>query len=218
MKFLLALLLVISGAAFARPEVSQRAFDLIVRWEVGGKDAYIKKYSHPIWPGNSASGVTVGIGYDLGHQEPATILEDWMGYEHRGYLASMHGILGEDAGRLARRRAFLTIPWGMALKVFSDPTLIRYQRITERSFGKEMYEMKPDTWGVLVSLVYNRGGNMIGDGRREMRHIRDVCIPERDDECVAQQLVKMKRLWSTSSPVGKGLHNRRDAEAKLVRG
>lgn len=218
MKYLLALLLLIALPVQARPEISPRAFNLIIDWEVGGKAAYIKKYSHPIWPGNEASGVTVGIGYDLGHQEPETILEDWMGYEHRGYLAAMAGITGADAGRLARRRAFLTIPWGMALKVFSDPTLIRYQRITERSFGKEMYEMRPDTWGVLVSLVYNRGGNMIGDGRKEMRYIRDVCIPERDDECVARQLVAMKRLWSLSSPVGKGLHNRRDAEAKLARG
>lgn len=217
MKALLALLLLFSGTAQAMPEMSQRALDLIVRWEVGGKAAYIKKYSRPVWPGNDASGVTVGIGYDLGHQTSDRILADWLGYAHRGYLAAMAGIRGEAAGRLAARRQFLVVDWPDAYRVFLDPTMVRYQRITERAFGRGMYGLRPDTWGVLVSLVYNRGGNMIGDGRREMRYIRDVCIPARDDRCVAQQLNAMERLWR-GSKLGNGLINRRRDEARLAMG
>jgi hypothetical protein len=199
------------------PLMSQRAVDLIVRWEVGGKDLYTRKYSRPIWPGNSASGVTVGVGYDLGHQTASTILEDWAGFAHRGYLAAMAGFTGQEAGNLAARRQFIVVDWPWAYKVFQDPTLIRYQRITERAFGAEMYNLRPETWGALVSLVYNRGGNMIGDGRREMRYIRDVCIPQRNNACVSEQLLAMRRLWR-GAKLGKGLIRRREDEARLAMG
>lgn len=200
--------------AVANPVVSQRGLDLVVRWEVGGPNTYIKKYQNPIWPGNSASGVTIGIGYDLGHNTEEQILRDWKNHPHRGYLAAMSGFKGQSAKNLVARRKWIVTPLPLAMDVLQDPTLIRYYNIARRAFpGLE--NMPQPVIDALVDLVYNRGGSMMGTARVEMRTIRDVCIPQRDDRCVANQLRVMKRVWA-GAKLGKGLMARREDEARLI--
>ena len=46
--------------------ISPEARDLVVNFEIGSRAAYDRAYKHPVWPGG-ASGVTIGIGYDIGH-------------------------------------------------------------------------------------------------------------------------------------------------------
>jgi GH24 family phage-related lysozyme (muramidase) len=70
-------------------------------------------------------------------------------------------------------------------------------------------------FGVLVSLVYNRGAGMNDSGdnpgnRAEMRAIREAVATDRFGDIPAQ-LRSMERLW----PVGNGLRDRREREAKL---
>lgn len=55
---------------------------------------------------------------------------------------------------------------------------------------------------------------MAGDSRREMKTIRDVCLPASDSACVARELRSMCRLWRGTS-IEAGLCARREAEAKL---
>lgn len=216
MKTFLAFLLCFAIMPVQAAVVTPAGVDLIIRWEVGGRNTYVKRYQRPIWPGNSASGVTIGIGYDLGHNSEEVILRDWRGHPHRGYLAAMSGFKGEPAGRLAKRRSWIVTPLDLAVDVLLDPTLIRYYNIAKRSFpGIE--DMSPRTRDALISLVYNRGGNMVGRSRIEMRAIRDDCIPRRDDECVARQLEIMRRVWA-GAKLGKGLMARRMDEAKHIRG
>lgn len=210
----LGYLLILAAPVTAQSVVSPRAFDLIVRWEVGGPRAYAARYTRPICPGNSASGATVGIGYDLGYSSASTILDDWKKSKYKVYLASMAGKTGTIACQLAKANRHIEIPLDLALGVFQDPTLIRYYRITRRSFPA-MYLLRPDTQGVLVSLVYNRGGNLVGERRREMRYIAEVCAPRGDDRCVADQLRAMTRLWKGSVIEG-GMTNRRHDEARLA--
>lgn len=45
--------------------------------------------------------------------------------------------------------------------------------------------------------------------------IRDVCVPQRDVDCMAAQLVAQCRLWA-GTPNGPGLCNRRKDEARLA--
>lgn len=216
MRLLLATLLLFAALpAQAMPALSGAVLEFIAKWEVGGRALYERRYQRPIWPGNAASGVTIGIGYDLGHNSVEMILADWKGHPDRGYLAAMSGFKGQAAANLAAKRQFVVTPWPLAMRVFADPSIVRYQRIAERAFGKGMRELKPDTYGMLVDLVYNRGGNMVGSARLEMRHIRDVCVPERDDACVAQQLRAMKRIWR-GAKLGKGLMARREDEARFI--
>ena len=58
--------------------ISNRAFDLIVMLEVTSQAAYEHSYSHPTWP-QGASGVTIGIGYDVGYVSKSLLWQDWQG-------------------------------------------------------------------------------------------------------------------------------------------
>jgi GH24 family phage-related lysozyme (muramidase) len=210
------LLLILSGYASAqsRAVVSPAGEKFIARWEVGGPELYTRRYQMPIWPGNSASGVTIGIGYDLGHNSVERILADWHMHPHRGYLAAMSGFKGQSAGNLAKRRAWIITPLPMAMQVFRDPTLIRYYNIARRSFPG-LQDQDQAVIDMILDLVYNRGGNMVGKDRLEMRHIRDVCFPARDHACTANQIRKMERIWR-GSKLGKGLIARRNQEADYI--
>ena len=97
MRALLLALLVLSPAA-AQPPVSPRGQALIVEFEVGGRAAYDRKYQRPICPAcaSSASGVTVGIGYDLGHATVQQIRSDWRHHAQVERMVSAQG-LGRQA-------------------------------------------------------------------------------------------------------------------------
>jgi hypothetical protein len=56
----------IPSRAVAR--VSERAIQLIVYFEVTDEATYRRKYQRPVWPGLN-SGVTIGIGYDVGYTD-----------------------------------------------------------------------------------------------------------------------------------------------------
>jgi hypothetical protein len=56
--------------------ISPPALALIVGFEVSGEQAYTNKNTRPIWP-QGQSGVTVGIGYDVGHHTGEQLRKDW---------------------------------------------------------------------------------------------------------------------------------------------
>lgn len=171
--------------------------------------------STPMWPGG-ASGVTIGIGYDLGYTSIMHLLHDWSAYYSAEQLTALTfacGVQGAPAQELLPRyRDFSPLPRTAARAVFISDSLPRYEEQTRQAFpGCEA--LGENVFGALVSLVYNRGVSMIGERRREMRTIRS-CVASADIPGIAQALRDMKRLW-----VGKGLDGliaRREAEAQLV--
>lgn len=56
--------------------ISQRAIALIVGCEVSGKANYEARYQRPVWP-KGLSGITIGIGYDVGYSNK--IYWSWIG-------------------------------------------------------------------------------------------------------------------------------------------
>ena len=76
-------------------------------------------------------------------------------------------------------------------------------------------ELRPNAQAALVSLVFNRGASMIGDGRREMRAIRDRGVPARDYDGIAAEFRAMTRVWQ-GTEIYNGMRRRRYAEADLV--
>ena len=60
---------------------------------------YFSRVIH--WPGNDASGVTIGRGYDMGNRSEASILADMLaagiGADQAGKLSKAHGKKGADA-------------------------------------------------------------------------------------------------------------------------
>lgn len=170
------------------------------------------------WPGGD-SGVTIGIGYDLGHVTASEFEADWGGYLPAGQLQHLKkaiGLRGPMAKGMAGEFSYIRIGREDAEKVFEERTLPRYLALARGAFPG-FDELHRDAQGALVSLVYNRGAAMHddspGDRRREMRAVRDA-VTKKDLEEIARQIRAMKRLWE-----GKGLGGllkRREAEADLV--
>ncbi|UGY15097.1 peptidoglycan-binding protein [Bradyrhizobium septentrionale] len=194
--------------------ISQAAFDLIVESEVSSREVYEHRYRHPEWPGEQ-SGVTIGIGYDVGQTSRAQFIADWSGKIPDAMvkaLAKTCGVTGVPARALAQKlRAVVDIPWDVAEDVFSNHDVPRYMAML-RHGCPGVDELAPDCKGVLLSVVFNRGASFSNAGPRfaEMRDIRS-CVKSGNLERIPGLIRSMKRLW----PDSRGLRDRRDAEAAL---
>jgi len=195
--------------------LSPNAFKLILDYEVGGGQAYYKKYLRkPCWP-KGASGVTIGVGYDCGYNSESQFKKDWHGKisdSDYNRLKQTLGYKGNAASKIVGSVSDIVIPWEAALDVFKQNTVPRFISIMLRSFpGAD--QLHPDAFGALLSIVFNRGGSLKGSSRKEMANIREL-VPSKDYKAIANEIRSMKRLW-----VGKGLDGllrRRDKEAELV--
>lgn len=198
----------------ATPLLSRPALDMIIAGEVGSPRLYQKKFQRPVWPGG-ASGATIGIGYDLGMGATTVIASDWQVHPQMSQLLIAAGKSGTRGRVVTQQMQDVVTPYPLAETVFQNTSVVRYYRMTRRAFGSGFAELPPNAQGALVSLVFNRGSNMLGDRRAEMRVIRDVCIPQRDLQCIATQLRIMERLWQ-GTPIERGMHLRRGLEIRLV--
>jgi len=194
-------------------DIPARAVSFIGREEVGSRRLYDMS-QRPTWPGG-ASGVTIGVGYDLGYQ--TTFDADWAGLLIAPQLAALRkwvGLRGQAAAAGPAALVDITIPWNAAWTVFIGRSLPQSVGDTRNAFFRST-DMSRLCFGVLVSLVYNRGTSMTDSvsnpgNRKEMREIRDaVAIGRLSD--IPSLLRAMKRLW----PEPNGLRDRREREAKL---
>jgi hypothetical protein len=196
-------------------ECAGQNLDMILRFEVGSRARYEKEFQRPVWPGG-ASGVTIGIGYDLGVTKKAQITADWQVYLFEPELAALlavQGVTGAPARQLAQGVSHVVIPLKAAEEVFYTKTLPVFAERTRVAFpGVE--KLPADAQGMMLSLVYNRGASLAGERRREMAEIARILRssdPDLDD--IALQFESMKRLW----PDMKGLCDRRQREADIIR-
>ena len=208
--------------------ISDKARDLIFKFEDLDQPGE--------WPGGE-SGVTIGIGYDLGYVTVPQFRDDWraefLSMDKQTWYLRLRRVVGR-AG-LAAKELFgkskdqfmdIHVERATAVRVFDAVTVPRYFALLHKTFpGVDV--LPADVVGVLFSLVYNRGGRLkdrdpeLGD-RREMRAIAEKvrefsvgALPLADALlAIAQELRSMERLWK-----GKGLEGlvrRREAEAELV--
>jgi hypothetical protein len=196
--------------------VSKKAIDLIIQHEVGGRAYYEKKLQAPIWAGGE-SGVTIGMGYDLGFNSEKQFMADWSGVINLNYINALRptiGIKGPQAKAMLKGEILnVRIPYNTAYEVFVKSSLPRYYAMTKKIYPN-MDLLNDDTKGALVSVVYNRGNKLEGDSRAEMRAIVDL-IAKQDYEGIAEQIEKSKRLWENRGL--DGLVVRRESEADLIR-
>jgi GH24 family phage-related lysozyme (muramidase) len=166
------------------------------------------------WPGES-SGITIGIGYDLGFVSPEEFEQDWSPYLRRDEIERLKkviGLSGDAASRHASDFRDITIKRADAEKVFRQRTIPLHSGRTEKALPG-VDKLPPLAQGALVSLIFNRGPGMKGDTRREMRAVRDA-VAQGDLQKIADQIRLMKRLWEGKDMAG--LLLRRDAEAAMV--
>ena len=203
--------------------LSKKSLDLILEFEVGGGENYYNKFlKNPAWPGEQ-SGVTIGVGYDLGYVNKTEFSEDWKDLPKETFdrLYKVVGIKGYNTKNLIRGLKDITIPWELALKVFNNKTVTKFWNLTKQTFPN-FDNLPEDAKGGLVSLVFNRGAALEGDRRREMKLIRDgmklvSVYDQKSLSFIANQIRNMKRIWAGGS-IEKGMNRRRDAEAKLIEG
>lgn len=198
-------------------ELTQASIDHIIRWEVGSQGLYSRKYTTPVCPAclTTASGVTIGIGYDLGHNPPAVILDDWRDHPQRNRLPAASLLGGQRAIDATRSMQDVVTPWHLALPVFRDTSIKAYCRRTIRAYPGAVL-LPHNAFGSLIGTSYNRGTSVIGPRRRELATIRNTCVPAVDAECIARQYESMPRLWA-GTEVGKGLKARYLDAARLAR-
>jgi GH24 family phage-related lysozyme (muramidase) len=201
----------------APPAISEKAIQMIVGFEVTSEAYYTKEYTHPTWP-QGQSGVTIGIGYDVGYVAEQDLRSDWAGLLDDATLTALVpacGVKGTGAKPVcASLQTTVTVPWTAANTVFRARSIPAYTVSTIHALPRAA-QLSPDCLGALVSLVYNRGPSFNADGDRyaEMRAIRDDIASGALTD-IPTQLRSMKRLWQ-GDPAAAGLVARRETEAQL---
>ena len=112
--------------------VSLLGLNQIVQFEISSEAFYNQRLSNPTYPGGS-SGVTVGIGYDLGYNTQATIKSDWQNQisdKDLTRLLEAAGKKGKDAKDLIPGLIQVKVPLAAAKQVFYKSTLPRYEEYT----------------------------------------------------------------------------------------
>lgn len=196
--------------------LSKKAIDLIIQFEIGGRTYYDKALQKPTYPGGD-SGVTIGIGYDLGYNTEKQFMADWSPNLNLNFVNALRplcGLKGDKVKGMIKGEVLnVRIPYNIAYDVFVKTSIPRFYKAT-LSIYPDMINLNEDTQGALVSMIYNRGTKLDGDRRKEMRAIIDL-VKKKDYEGIAEEIEKSKRLWE-----GKGLDGlvlRREAEADLIR-
>lgn len=208
----------VDASANASLACSEKSLDLIVRFEITSPEVYERRYRRPEWPGGE-SGVTIGIGYDLGYATREQVEIDWgphLEQPDREALRGVVGVKGAVAKQLAKNISRVLVPFDAACDVFHTRTLPRYARMTREVFPG-VQDLPADAQGALLSLVFNRGDSVkAGDPRRrEMLAIRELLKGGgRSLSDVAALVDSMVRLWPTVA----GLQERRRKEAAMIRG
>ncbi len=192
--------------------------DFIAGFEISSGAYYRKFLQAPCWPG-AASGLTIGVGYDLRHASASEVREHWGPHLAADVIERLVPYCGVGEPDLEKRKLAvaglkdITISLEAAFAVFTDIMMPTYTFRTENCFENTM-ELHDLSMGALVSLVFNRGDSLSAkDSRLEMRNIA-AHMKARAFGKVADEIRAMKRLWENDAKVA-GLLDRRDKEADM---
>ena len=207
------------------PELAANGVAFIAKEETGGLSYYDAVTRWPHFPG-LASGITIGVGYDLKFNTEQNFRDLWSDQLPRHVLNELSKDIGKPGSKKRAKelkQQGVEVPFKAAWPVFIEKTLPRYYSDTEAIYPS-LGALPGLCRSALVSIVFNRGNSLAGPGRQEMRAIRDI-LNEADNPAfhknkrkmlladVEDQIVAMQRLWDRSS----GLYKRRQGEANLWR-
>jgi hypothetical protein len=206
--------------------ISPAAYEFVVRWETGGKTYYERVIKgKPVWPGYS-SGITIGCGFDLGHQTLPYFQSQWgtrLPASDFSRLAQTLGFKTVNPNRsakvakvqaLVRSLSDITVSWPVAIEQFDNAKM---PRLVAQLYGAldNLDKLHPHCRGALLSLVFNRGApfGLPDDRYREMRAIKDAMREGTGTafKRIPALLRSMRRIWGETS----SLSERREGEAKL---
>jgi len=197
----------------------------IAKEETGGLHYYEMVTRWPHYPGH-ASGITIGVGYDLRFNTEGNFKASWGSYLPDTYIDELVKDIGKKGSKsraVELKNKGVKIPFKSAWPVLIKMTLPRFYQNTESIYPS--IDKLPDLCrSVLVSIVFNRGSRLSGSTRKEMKgiqrilHLADEATLTQQQKTellqeVEEQILSMKRLWAP----GSGLIKRRQAEANLWR-
>jgi GH24 family phage-related lysozyme (muramidase) len=175
---------------------------------------------HPYRPGG-ASGVTIGIGYDLGQQSVTQIRTDLNGIFNTNDINRLVTV-AELQGQQAQTALSTVSNINVSLEQAKRLAIVTFRRYVQKVVDvyPDVLEFHPDCQGALLSLVINRGNSFTVpsvEARIEMRQIQDD-FRNNTPENIPRRIVRMKRLWMNAQgqPISSdvaGLLPRRDEEA-----
>lgn len=209
---------------------------LIAAWEQSGGDVKaLRRVYNPLphWP-SSKSGLTIGMGYDLDHQNDGLLKKEWGSVLSPDALAKLSDytptldVKGRPrpkkkkpskAAVVATRD--VVVRYEDAVKVYEEKVLPRYRAMANDAFPA-LPALDPYTEGAIISMVYNRGPSYTKKGDKRAsdlrkKHFMEIreAVFKHDTKAIAAVLRKMKSEHTDPS-TKKGLHRRRDSEAKLI--
>jgi len=163
------------------------------------------------------SGVTIGVGYDLGYHREAWVREDWAGLLPEPTLERLCKaclLKGSSADPANAQLSDVVISWEPAERQFLSTTLPRFIAETQNALPATT-KLSGDSLGALVSLVFNRGPSfgIPGDRYTEMNAIL-AHMRSGNHKAVPGEIRKMTRLWE-GKPGLRGVVLRRELEAQL---
>jgi GH24 family phage-related lysozyme (muramidase) len=217
-----------SGFAAATPPIgksktpiSSQSVRFIIAYEIVNAATYERRYSRPIWP-KRRSGVTIGIGYDLGYASKQQFQNDWVNYISSDSISVLSSAIGKKntaARDIVAELQDVRIPFVSAHAQFLTELLPRYVALTEASLSNTRM-LSPLSLGALVSLTFNRGpaydvaSELDPKGRfEEMRSIKRLMSAQKFSQIPAE-IRSMTRIWANEKDSA-GLIPRRQAEAKM---
>ena len=210
--------------------ISNNSIEKIIDAEISSEAYYNKFLAAPSWP-TGQSGVTVGIGYDLGYNTKQQIGNDWKGLVSEPFLTYMQSVAGlKGLAAKSKTTKLFKVPLDIARKVFVEKTLPRYCKDTLTAYPTAD-QLHANAAGGLVMLVFNRGssfgtvGKKSWETRKEMRELKPL-IDAQNYTAIAAKIRAMKRLWDGLDDVNlkrseseqriSALLLRRDVEADLI--
>ncbi|MGH7388077.1 MAG: peptidoglycan-binding protein [Candidatus Rokuibacteriota bacterium] len=195
------------------PELSPPGISFIAREEVSSPGDYRRRYQHAVWP-TPNSGITIGIGYDLRFVSAAKLEADWKDVLPAETIARLGLVAGtRGTADLLAKVADIEVPLPAAVTVFLKRMMPEHIGRTRATYP--MLDVLPTARRTaLISLVFNRGGDLEGDRRREMSKIREL-LAVGEVDAVASQFEAMTRLWDPVTE--RGVIERRRREAVLWR-
>ncbi len=197
--------------------ISKVARDHIIKFETGGRAYFEKMYLRPQWPGY-ASGVTIGMGYDLGYHTKEQIREDWEGVASSKEIHAMlqvQGVTGSSAKyRASQIRNQVHINWDEAGEVFDGVTIPRWSRDTADAYRVSRGELHPDCNGALIGNTFNRGVGFSSEGKKREKWLIREAIKKGNYKAVPQLFRDQRKHWPGSGGTN-GLQTRRSEEADL---
>jgi peptidoglycan hydrolase-like protein with peptidoglycan-binding domain len=195
-------------------ELTAPGVSFVGREEVSSPAEYRRRYRFPTWP-TEPSGITIGIGYDLAFVTPAELRADWGAVLPMATVDRLVPVLGTRGSQaLLAQVKDVEVPLPAAMSVFLGRMMPKHVRATRTAYPM-LDRLSPARRTALISLVFNRGGDLDGGDRRiEMKRIREL-LAEGQLDAVAQQFAAMERHWDPARE--RGVIERRRREAMLWR-